>query len=35
MGVVGDRFRAEPRRNAPEDEKPTPAMRRTQFANIK
>ncbi len=33
--VVGDRFRAEPRRNIPESEKPTPAMRRAQLANIK
>lgn len=33
--IVGDRFRAEPRRDIPEDEKPTPAMRRAQFANIK
>jgi hypothetical protein len=33
--VDGDRFRAKPRRNIPEDEKPTPAMRRAQSANIK
>ncbi len=33
--VVGDRFRAEPRRDIPESEKPTPAMRRAQLANIK
>jgi hypothetical protein len=33
--VDGDRFRAEPRRDIPEDEKPTPAMRRAQLANIK
>ena len=33
--VDGDRFRAKPRRNIPEDEKPTPAMRRAQLANIK
>ena len=32
--VEGDRFRAEPRRDIPEDEKPTPAMRRAQAANI-
>jgi hypothetical protein len=33
--VGGDRFRAKPRRDIPEDEKPTPAMRRAQLANIK
>jgi len=33
--VAGDRFRARPRRDIPEDEKPTPAMRRAQAANIK
>jgi hypothetical protein len=33
--VEGDRFRAEPRRDIPESEKPTPAMRRAQLANIK
>jgi hypothetical protein len=33
--VSGDRFRAKPRRNIPETEKPTPAMRRAQLANIK
>ena len=33
--VDGDRFRAKPRRDIPEDEKPTPAMRRAQSANIK
>jgi hypothetical protein len=33
--VEGDRFRANPRRDIPEDEKPTPAMRRAQLANIK
>jgi hypothetical protein len=33
--VDGDRFRAKPRRDIPEDEKPTPAMRRAQLANIK
>jgi len=33
--VRGDRFRAKPRRNIPESEKPTPAMRRAQLANIK
>lgn len=31
----GDRFRAKPRRDVPESEKPTPAMRRAQRANIK
>jgi len=33
--VAGDRFRAKPRRDIPESEKPTPAMRRAQLANIK
>lgn len=33
--VDGDRFRAKPRRDIPEYEKPTPAMRRAQLANIK
>ena len=33
--VSGDRFRAKPRRDIPEREKPTPAMRRAQLANIK
>jgi hypothetical protein len=33
--VRGDRFRAKPRRDIPESEKPTPAMRRAQMANIK
>jgi hypothetical protein len=33
--VSGDRFRAKPRRDIPENEKPTPAMRRAQLANIK
>lgn len=33
--LVGDRFHAEPRRDIPESEKPTPAMRRAQLANIK
>ncbi len=33
--VRGDRFRAKPRHNIPESEKPTPAMRRAQAANIK
>jgi hypothetical protein len=33
--IVGDRFRAKPRRDIPEGEKPTPAMRRAQLANIK
>ncbi len=31
----GDRFKAKPRRKIPESEKPTPAMRRAQLANIK
>jgi hypothetical protein len=33
--VDGNRFRAKPRRDIPEDEKPTPAMRRAQLTNIK
>ena len=33
--VAGDRFRAKPRRNIPESEKPTPAMRRAQLRNIR
>lgn len=33
--VSGDRFRAKPRRDIPEGEKPTPAMRRAQLVNIK
>jgi hypothetical protein len=33
--VGGDRFRAKPRRDIPEDEKPTAAMRNAQRANIK
>lgn len=33
--IDGDRFHAKPRRDIPEDEKPTPAMRRAQLANIK
>ena len=33
--VSGDRFRAKPRRDIPEVEKPTPAMRRAQLTNIK
>jgi hypothetical protein len=31
----GDRFKAKPRRAIPENEKPTPAMRRAQRANIR
>ena len=31
----GDRFIAKPRRKIPEAEKPTPAMRRAQLANIR
>jgi hypothetical protein len=33
--VDGDRFHARPRRNIPEADKPTPAMRKAQAANIK
>ncbi len=33
--VKGDVFKAHPARNVPEREKPTPAMRRAQRANIK
>ena len=33
--VGGDRFKAKPRRDIPESEKPTPAMRRAQMSNIK
>lgn len=33
--VGGDRFKAKPRRDIPETEKPTPAMRRAQLTNIK
>jgi hypothetical protein len=33
--IAGDRFKAKPRRDIPESEKPTPAMRRAQRANIK
>jgi hypothetical protein len=33
--IAGDRFKAKPRRDIPESEKPTPAMRRAQLANIK
>jgi hypothetical protein len=33
--VVGDRFKASPRRDIPENEKPTPAMRRAQLQNIR
>ncbi len=33
--VGGDRFKAKPRRDIPEREKPTPAMRRAQLKNIK
>lgn len=35
LRLAGDRFHAEPRRDIPEREKPTPAMRRAQLANIK
>jgi hypothetical protein len=33
--VVGDRFKAKPRRNVPEREKPTPAQKRARASNIK
>jgi hypothetical protein len=33
--VAGDRFKAKPRRDIPEAEKPTPAMRRAQLKNIR
>ncbi len=33
--VAGDRFKAKPRRDIPESEKPTPAMRRAQLRNIR
>jgi hypothetical protein len=33
--VAGDRFKAKPRRNIPEAEKPTQAMRRAQMKNIR
>lgn len=33
--LEGDRFRARPRRDIPESEKPTPAMKRAQQQNIK
>jgi hypothetical protein len=33
--VTGDRFRAKPRPNVPEERKPTPAQRRAQQRNIK
>ena len=33
--VSGDRFRAKPRRNIPEVEKPTPAMCRARMKNIR
>ncbi len=33
--VRGDRFKAKPRRNVPEREKPTPAQQRARKANIK
>jgi len=35
LHVGGDRFKARPRRDIPEAEKPTPAMRRAQLTNIK
>ena len=35
LHVKGDIFKAHPARNIPEKEKPTPAMRRAQKANIK
>ncbi len=33
--IEGDRFKAKPRRDIPESEKPTAAMRRAQLANIR
>jgi hypothetical protein len=33
--LSGDRFKANPRRNVPEDEKPTPAQKRARSSNIK
>ncbi len=33
--VTGDRFKAKPRRDIPESEKPTPAVRRAQLRNIR
>jgi len=33
--VTGDRFKARPRRNVPESEKPTPAQRRARRTNIR
>jgi hypothetical protein len=33
--VGGDRFKAKPKRDIPESEKPTPAMHRAQMQNIK
>lgn len=33
--ISGDRFKAKPRHNIPEAEKPTPAMRRAQMQNIR
>ena len=33
--VEGDRFHAEPRRDIPESDKPTPAVRRARLANIR
>ena len=33
--VIGDRFKARPRRDIPERAKPTPAMRRAQLRNIR
>ncbi len=35
LQVTGDRFKAKPRRDIPESEKPTPAMRRAQLRNIR
>ena len=33
--IAGDRFKARPRRNVPESEKPTPAQRRARRTNIR
>jgi len=35
MRISGDRFKAAPRPNVPEKEKPTPAQKRARLANIK
>ena len=35
MHMVGDRFKARPRPNVPEEDKPTPAQKRARSKNIK